>query len=96
MPKCKSKTKFLPATFAWILLLGTTSLFFAFPCLKWYIMEQHWYAVPVFQVLLFLSFERLRCRNKVFLNNDDKMYKNEAIKADGRKNKHQHLYVVRT
>ena len=22
MPKCKSKTKFLPATFAWILLLG--------------------------------------------------------------------------
>jgi hypothetical protein len=22
MPKCKSKTKFLPATFAWVLLLG--------------------------------------------------------------------------
>ena len=31
MPSCKSKTKFLPATFAWLLLLGTTTLFFYFP-----------------------------------------------------------------
>jgi len=49
MPKCKSKTKFLPATFAWLLLLGTTALFFYFPCVQWYILEKHWYAVPIFQ-----------------------------------------------
>jgi len=54
MPKCKSKTKFLPATFAWILLLGTTALFFYFPCIKWYIMEKHWYAVPIFQGVITL------------------------------------------
>ena len=30
---------------------GTTSLFFAFPCVKWYILVQHWYPVPIFQAL---------------------------------------------
>ena len=74
MPKCKSKTKFLPATFAWLLLLGTTALFFYFPyvfktfhmilqmhiiheifrCVKWYILEKHWYAVPIFQGVITL------------------------------------------
>jgi len=54
MPKCKSKTKFLPATFAWILLLGTTSLFFVFPCVNWYVRVQQWYPVPIFQGILTL------------------------------------------
>jgi hypothetical protein len=31
MAKCKSKTKFLPALFAWFLLLTCTTLFFYFP-----------------------------------------------------------------
>jgi hypothetical protein len=52
MPKCKSKTKFLPATFAWVLLLGTTTLFFYFPCVDWYILKQQWYAVPIFQGII--------------------------------------------
>jgi len=52
MPSCKSKTKFLPATFAWLLLLGTTSLFFYFPCYQWYIDIKHWYAVPIFQGII--------------------------------------------
>ena len=38
MPACKSKTKFLPATFAWLLLLGTTTLFFYFP---WVSRDDH-------------------------------------------------------
>ena len=33
---------------------GTTSLFFAFPCVRWYVLAQHWYAVPVFQGILTL------------------------------------------
>lgn len=37
MPKCKSKTKFLPALFAWFLLLTCTTLFFCYPCAQWYI-----------------------------------------------------------
>ena len=52
MPSCKSKTKFLPATFAWLLLLGTTTLFFYFPCYQWYIEHQQWYAVPIFQGII--------------------------------------------
>ncbi|XP_066595048.1 palmitoyltransferase ZDHHC8 isoform X2 [Prorops nasuta] len=32
MPKCDVKTRFLPATFAWTVLLGSTTLFFCFPC----------------------------------------------------------------
>ncbi|XP_011632168.1 palmitoyltransferase ZDHHC5 isoform X1 [Pogonomyrmex barbatus] len=31
MPKCDVKTRYLPATFAWTILLGTTALFFIFP-----------------------------------------------------------------
>jgi len=54
MPACKSKTKFLPATFAWLLLLGTTTLFFYFPCVKWYILVKQWYAVPIFQGIVTL------------------------------------------
>jgi len=54
MPNCKSKTKFLPATFAWVLLLGTTTLFFYFPCVDWYILEKQWYAVPIFQGIITL------------------------------------------
>nr|CAD7402885.1 unnamed protein product [Timema poppensis] len=38
MPKCDSFTKFIPATFAWVMLLGTTAVFFYFPC-RYYIEE---------------------------------------------------------
>nr|CAD7401267.1 unnamed protein product [Timema cristinae] len=38
MPKCESFTKFIPATFAWVMLLGTTAVFFYFPC-RYYIEE---------------------------------------------------------
>jgi hypothetical protein len=31
MPKCDARMKYLPATFAWALLLSTTTLFFYFP-----------------------------------------------------------------
>ncbi|XP_043265037.1 palmitoyltransferase ZDHHC5-B isoform X1 [Colletes gigas] len=32
MPKCDVKARYLPATFAWTVLLSTTTLFFCFPC----------------------------------------------------------------
>lgn len=31
MPKCDIKTRYIPATFAWALLLATTVLFFYYP-----------------------------------------------------------------
>jgi len=37
-----------------MLLLGTTTLFFYFPCVKWYILEKQWYAVPIFQGIITL------------------------------------------
>ncbi|XP_069987801.1 palmitoyltransferase ZDHHC8 isoform X3 [Penaeus vannamei] len=47
MPSCKPKTRFIPATCAWTLLLACTTLFFVYPCtslyLKWGIY------VPVYQ-----------------------------------------------
>ncbi|KAL7300426.1 hypothetical protein TKK_0006780 [Trichogramma kaykai] len=46
MPKCDAKTKYLPATFAWALLLSTTTLFFYFPC-QFYISRYPW--VPAMQ-----------------------------------------------
>lgn len=52
MPKCKSNTKFLPAAFAWVLLLTCTSLFFAYPG-RWY-FEENWWLVLVYQGLVTL------------------------------------------
>ncbi|XP_001604831.2 palmitoyltransferase ZDHHC5 [Nasonia vitripennis] len=46
MPKCDAKTKYLPATFAWALLLSTTTLFFYFPC-QYYVSRYPW--VPALQ-----------------------------------------------
>ncbi|KOB78524.1 Palmitoyltransferase [Operophtera brumata] len=46
MPKCDLKTRYIPATFAWTLLLGTTSLFFYFPC-QYYLPRHPW--VPAYQ-----------------------------------------------
>ncbi|XP_012220270.1 palmitoyltransferase ZDHHC8 isoform X1 [Linepithema humile] len=39
MPKCDVKTRYLPATFAWTVLLGTTALFFIFPCSNYYVSQ---------------------------------------------------------
>lgn len=46
MPKCKMKTRVIPATFAWLLLLGTTFSFFYYPC-QYYIFKYPW--VPAYQ-----------------------------------------------
>ncbi|XP_026463051.1 palmitoyltransferase ZDHHC5-like [Ctenocephalides felis] len=46
MPKCDLKTRYIPATFAWTLLLGTTFLFFYYPC-QYYIFRHPW--VPAYQ-----------------------------------------------
>ncbi|KAM3957574.1 LOW QUALITY PROTEIN: zinc finger DHHC-type containing 8 [Aphomia sociella] len=46
MPKCDLKTRYIPATFAWTLLLGTTFLFFYFPC-QYYLHKHQW--VPAYQ-----------------------------------------------
>ncbi|XP_049762354.1 palmitoyltransferase ZDHHC8 isoform X2 [Schistocerca cancellata] len=52
MPKCDSCTKYTPATFAWILLLGATTLFFYFPCQKYYLFQFPW--VPAYQGVITL------------------------------------------
>ncbi|XP_020715462.1 palmitoyltransferase ZDHHC5 isoform X4 [Ceratitis capitata] len=46
MPKCDMKTRYIPATFAWILLLSTTFLFFFYPC-QYYLKSHPW--VPAYQ-----------------------------------------------
>ncbi|KAI9582302.1 hypothetical protein GQX74_015425 [Glossina fuscipes] len=46
MPKCDIKTRYIPATFAWILLLVTTFLFFFYPC-QYYMKSHLW--VPAYQ-----------------------------------------------
>ncbi|XP_017781494.1 PREDICTED: palmitoyltransferase ZDHHC5 isoform X2 [Nicrophorus vespilloides] len=46
MPKCDVKTRYIPATFAWTLLLGATTLFFYFPA-QYYIFRYPW--VPAYQ-----------------------------------------------
>ncbi|XP_024945695.1 palmitoyltransferase ZDHHC5 isoform X2 [Cephus cinctus] len=46
MPRCDVKTRYLPATFAWTLLLSTTTLFFYFPC-QYYVFHYPW--VPAIQ-----------------------------------------------
>ncbi|XP_073984090.1 zinc finger DHHC-type containing 8 isoform X1 [Rhodnius prolixus] len=43
---CNLKTRYIPATFAWTILLVTTSLFFYFPC-QYYIFKYPW--VPAVQ-----------------------------------------------
>ncbi|XP_050532344.1 palmitoyltransferase ZDHHC8 [Daktulosphaira vitifoliae] len=44
MPKCGLHTKYLPATFAWILLLGSTGAFFYYPC-RFFAQSYPW--VPI-------------------------------------------------
>lgn len=46
---CNLKTRYIPATFAWTLLLGTTALFFYFPC-QYYVFTYPW--VPACQVVI--------------------------------------------
>ncbi|XP_074102996.1 zinc finger DHHC-type containing 8 [Cotesia typhae] len=46
MPGCDVKARYLPATFAWILLLSTTTLFFYYPC-QYYLFKYPW--VPALQ-----------------------------------------------
>lgn len=43
MPKCNFK-KFLPATFAWTVLVGTTGVFFYYPC-RFYLTSYPWVIV---------------------------------------------------
>ncbi|XP_076364366.1 palmitoyltransferase ZDHHC8-like [Tachypleus tridentatus] len=54
MGKCcgKANTKFIPAACAWILLLSTTTLFFAFPCL--YVASEYYIAIPIVQGVITL------------------------------------------
>ncbi|KAL3244233.1 hypothetical protein MRX96_018859 [Rhipicephalus microplus] len=47
MPKCKSKTRFLPATCAWTLLITATTLFFVFPCPE--LTGRYHYSIPIVQ-----------------------------------------------
>ncbi|KAF7992647.1 hypothetical protein HCN44_004991 [Aphidius gifuensis] len=49
MPGCDVKTRYLPATFAWTLLLVTTSLFFYYPC-QFYMKKYPW--VPAIQGII--------------------------------------------
>eukprot|EP00095_Tigriopus_kingsejongensis_P007921 maker-scaffold1210_size55525-snap-gene-0.22 protein:Tk07921 transcript:maker-scaffold1210_size55525-snap-gene-0.22-mRNA-1 annotation:"palmitoyltransferase zdhhc5" len=51
---CAKSTKYLPASFAWTLLLSVTTLFFYFPCLQWYILDKHIWFVPVIQGVITL------------------------------------------
>lgn len=50
MPKCDVKTRYIPATFAWTLLLGTTFLFFYYPCRQFYVQRHPW--VPAYQAVI--------------------------------------------
>ncbi|RXG61030.1 putative palmitoyltransferase ZDHHC8 [Armadillidium vulgare] len=47
MPSCKPRTRFIPATCAWTLLLSCTALFFAYPC-QWLLDKWSWY-IPAYQ-----------------------------------------------
>lgn len=49
MPKCNLKTRYIPATFAWTLLLVVTALFFYFPC-QYYFREIPW--IPPLQIAM--------------------------------------------
>ncbi|XP_074036593.1 palmitoyltransferase ZDHHC8-like [Leptinotarsa decemlineata] len=46
MPKCDVKTRYIPATFAWTLLIVATTLFFYYPA-QYYIPDHPW--VPAYQ-----------------------------------------------
>lgn len=52
MPKCNVKTKYLPATFAWTILLSTTTLFFCFPC-QYYVFQWGMWVPAVQGVITF-------------------------------------------
>ncbi|XP_064619730.1 palmitoyltransferase ZDHHC8B-like isoform X2 [Lineus longissimus] len=52
MPRCKCSTQIIPATVAWSLLLGATTLFFVFGCP--YLMMTYTIAIPIYQGLLTL------------------------------------------
>jgi hypothetical protein len=50
MPKCKSMTRFIPATCAWLLLISATTLFFVFPCQ--YLQETYHFSVTICQGII--------------------------------------------
>ncbi|XP_059090491.1 palmitoyltransferase ZDHHC8-like isoform X1 [Tigriopus californicus] len=49
---CAKSTKYLPASFAWTLLVSVTTLFFYFPCMQWYVLERHLWFVPIIQGII--------------------------------------------
>ncbi|KAL5276899.1 ZDHHC8 family protein [Megaselia abdita] len=50
MPKCSS-SRYIPATFAWSLILSTTFLFFYYPC-QWYIHNTPYVWVAAYQAII--------------------------------------------
>lgn len=53
MPKCgANKTKFLPAAFAWTLLLSATFLFFYYPAIQWYGLKMDLWQIPLFEAIV--------------------------------------------
>eukprot|EP00096_Caligus_rogercresseyi_P016311 TRINITY_DN890_c0_g3_i1.p1 TRINITY_DN890_c0_g3~~TRINITY_DN890_c0_g3_i1.p1 ORF type:complete len:651 (-),score=214.52 TRINITY_DN890_c0_g3_i1:184-2136(-) len=54
MAKCKSKTKFLPAAFAWTLLLSATGLFFYYPAIQWYLFVKKLWVVVLYEGIVTL------------------------------------------
>ncbi|RWS00289.1 putative palmitoyltransferase ZDHHC8-like protein [Dinothrombium tinctorium] len=52
MAGCKSKTKLIPAICAWLLLLTSTSLFFAFPCQ--YFQNNYHFSITIVQGVIAL------------------------------------------
>ncbi|XP_065203054.1 palmitoyltransferase ZDHHC8 isoform X2 [Planococcus citri] len=47
MPKCNIRTRYLPATFAWVLLISATAAFYRFPCYWFFKNNYPW--VPILQ-----------------------------------------------
>ena len=47
-----NKTKFLPAAFAWTLLLSATFLFFYYPGVQWYLLHERLWQVPLFEAVI--------------------------------------------
>lgn len=52
MAGCKTITRYLPATFAWLILFTTTGLFFASPCQ--YLQNTYHYSITIVQALIVL------------------------------------------
>ncbi|KAF8774204.1 Palmitoyltransferase ZDHHC5 like protein [Argiope bruennichi] len=50
MGKCNPVTRIIPASFAWIVLLAATGIFFAFPCR--YLMSVYTIGIPIYQSII--------------------------------------------